>query len=140
MTIRRPGPGEIRDAGAELGLTLSEADAESFLGLMQGLFDSYDIVDTMVEPLPETCYPRTPGRRPEPSENPYGAWAVLSTIRGAIGVLARLRPPARGARIAGFGQRFDHPIDDVVAVEETLHEAQEALGIGLGKGQAKLRT
>ncbi|MEO1680428.1 MAG: amidase [Pseudomonadota bacterium] len=83
MTIRRPGPGEIREAGAELGLSLSEADAESFLGLMQGLFDSYDIVDQMVEPLPEVRYPRTPGHRPEPSENPYGAWAVLSTIQGA---------------------------------------------------------
>ncbi|MEM6973145.1 MAG: amidase [Pseudomonadota bacterium] len=83
MTIRRPGPDEIRTAGAELGLTLSEADATSFLGLMQGLFDSYDIVDAMVEPLPEVRYPRTPGHRPEPADNPYGAWAVLSTIKGA---------------------------------------------------------
>ncbi|MEL6210316.1 MAG: amidase, partial [Pseudomonadota bacterium] len=83
MTIRRPGPGEIREAGAELGLSLSEADAESFLGLMQGLFDSYDIVDAMVEQLPEVRYPRTPGHRPEPSENPYGAWAVRSIIQGA---------------------------------------------------------
>ncbi|MEM7500159.1 MAG: amidase, partial [Pseudomonadota bacterium] len=83
MTIRRPGPGEILAAGAELGLSLSAADARSFLGLMQGLFDSYDIVDAMVEPMPEVRYPRTPGRRPEPDDNPYGAWAVLSTIRGA---------------------------------------------------------
>ncbi|MEM1384124.1 MAG: amidase [Pseudomonadota bacterium] len=83
MTIRRPGPGEIRAAGAEIGLTLSEADATSFLGLMQGLFDSYDIVDAMVETLPEVRYPRTPGLRPLAEDNPYGAWAVLSTIRGA---------------------------------------------------------
>ncbi|MEM7527642.1 MAG: amidase [Pseudomonadota bacterium] len=83
MTIRRPNATEIREAGAELGLTLSPADAESFLGLMQGLFDSYDIVDAMVEPLPEVRYPRTPGHRPLPEDNPYGAWAVKSTIRGA---------------------------------------------------------
>ncbi len=83
MTIRRPGADELRAVGRELGLALSEADAESFRGLMQGLFDSYDIVDAMTEPLPETKYPRTPGRRPDPEENPFGAWAALGTIRGA---------------------------------------------------------
>ncbi|MEM9783168.1 MAG: amidase [Pseudomonadota bacterium] len=94
MTIRRPTAGEVREAGAELGLTLSPADAESFLGLMQGLFDSYDIVDTLVEPLPEVRYPRTPGHRPEPDDNPYGAWAVRSTIKGAT------RGPLLGKTVA----------------------------------------
>ncbi|MEO1722125.1 MAG: amidase [Pseudomonadota bacterium] len=94
MSIRRPTAHEVREAGAELGLTLSPADAESFLGLMQGLFDSYDIVDEMVEPLPEVRYPRTPGHRPEPADNPFGAWAVLSTIRGAT------RGPLMGKTVA----------------------------------------
>ncbi|WP_226580580.1 amidase [Acuticoccus sediminis] len=83
MAIQRPDAGAIAAVGAELGLSLSPADAASFLGLMQGLFDAYDVVDHMAEPLPPVRYSRTPGRRPAPEENPYGAWAVLSEIRGA---------------------------------------------------------
>ena len=64
MAIRRPSASDLRQSGQELGLNLSDADAQSFLGLMQGLFDAYDVVDDMVEPLPEVKYPRTPGTRP----------------------------------------------------------------------------
>ncbi|MEM6488125.1 MAG: amidase [Pseudomonadota bacterium] len=83
MTIRRPDAAEIAAAGAELGLTLDDAAAESFLGMMQGLFDSYDIVDAMADPLPPVRYPRAPARRPDPADNPYGAWAARGLIRGA---------------------------------------------------------
>lgn len=83
MPIKRPDVKELQQAGSELGLSLSEDDSASFLGLMQGLFDAYDAVDTMVEPLPEVKYPRTPGKRPERNDNPYGAWAVKTTIKGA---------------------------------------------------------
>jgi amidase len=83
VTIRRPDAAELRAAGRELGLDLSDADARSFLGLMQGLFDSYDLVDGMADELPEARYPRAPGRRPDPEDNPFGAWACLGTIRGA---------------------------------------------------------
>lgn len=83
MSIRRPDAKELQRAGGELGLTLSDQDSESFLGLMQGLFDAYDAVDGMAEPLPEVKYPRTPGRRPGPEDNPFRAWAVKTTIKGA---------------------------------------------------------
>ena len=83
MAIRRPSASDLQEAGRELGLALSETDAQSFLGLMQGLFEAYDAVDEMVEPLPEVKYPRTPGARPAAAENPFGAWAVKTTIKGA---------------------------------------------------------
>jgi amidase len=70
-------------ASRELGLHLSQADVESFHGLMQEQLDAYDLVDEMVAPLPEVVYPRTPGVRPEPENNPFGAWAVKTHIRGA---------------------------------------------------------
>ncbi len=85
MPIKRPSPAQLRETGAELGMTLTEADAESFLGLMGGLFDAYDAVDTMVEPMPEVKYPRTPGHRPGANENPLGAWYVKTSIKGASG-------------------------------------------------------
>ena len=83
MAIRRPSASDLRQSGQELGLNLSDADAQSFLGLMQGLFDAYDVVDDMVEPLPEVKYPRTPGTRPGSGDNPFGAWAVKTKIEGA---------------------------------------------------------
>ncbi|UOM35189.1 amidase [Acuticoccus sp. I52.16.1] len=83
MAIQRPDAGAVAEAGAELGLNLSPADAASFHGLMQGLFDAYEQVAAMAEPLPPVRYPRTPGRRPAPADNPYGAWATLSEIKGA---------------------------------------------------------
>jgi amidase len=83
MTVRRPNVGELQQAARELGLNLSDADAASFHGLMQGQLDAYDLVDDMVAPLPEVKYPRTPGVRPQPEDNPYGAWAVKTRIQGA---------------------------------------------------------
>jgi amidase len=83
MTVRRPNVGELQQAARELGLNLSDADAVSFHGLMQGQLDAYDLVDDMVAPLPEVKYPRTAGGRPQPEDNPYGAWAVKSRIQGA---------------------------------------------------------
>ena len=70
MTVRRPNPAEIKEAAAELGFGFSDEDAESFRGLMEGLFDRYDVVNGLVEPLPEVKYPRTPGYRPLLEENP----------------------------------------------------------------------
>ncbi len=83
MAIRRPTVADIQATGRELGLTLSEEAAESFLGLMAGLIQNYDRVDRMVETLPPVRYPRTPGTRPEGADNPHNAWAVKSRIRGA---------------------------------------------------------
>lgn len=83
MAVRRPSKDELLQASRELGLHLSPADLASFHALMQGQLDAYDLVDEMVAPLPEVGYPRTPGVRPEPQDNPFGAWAVKTHIRGA---------------------------------------------------------
>jgi amidase len=83
MAVRRPNVKELQQAARELGLNLSDADAVSFHGLMQGQLDAYDLVDDMVAPLPEVKYPRAPGVRPGPDDNPYGAWAVKTRIQGA---------------------------------------------------------
>ena len=99
MAVRRPSAKELQQAGRELGLSFSEADAESFRGLMQGLLDAYDVVDGMVEQLPEVKYPRTPGVRPQPEDNPYGAWAVKTRIQGARrGKLTGKRVAIKAAR------------------------------------------
>lgn len=81
--IDRPDTEGVRAAGAELGLNLSSEDSASFLGLMSGLFEAYDLVDSMDSPLPEVHYDRTLGVRPAPEDNPYNAWVVKTEIKGA---------------------------------------------------------
>ncbi|MCV3271899.1 amidase [Roseobacter sinensis] len=81
--IDRPEVNDVQAAGAELGLTLSAEDSASFLGLMGGLFDAYDVVDDMKSPLPPVSYDRAPGVRPDPADNPFNAWIVKTEIKGA---------------------------------------------------------
>jgi amidase len=52
--------------------------------------DSYDRIDQLVEPTleePPNKYPRAGGHRPEPEENPLGAWYYRCSIKGAPGGL-----------------------------------------------------
>ncbi|WP_299738697.1 amidase [uncultured Roseobacter sp.] len=81
--IDRPNASDVRAAGAELGLALSAEDSASFLGLMGGLFEAYDLVDEMESPLPPVTYDRSPGVRPDPADNPFNAWVVKTEIKGA---------------------------------------------------------
>jgi len=49
----------------------------------------YSRVDELVEPTLPVKYPRTPGFRPQPEDNPYNAWYWRTEIKGtASGLLA----------------------------------------------------
>ena len=61
---------------------------------LAGTLTSYARVDEMVEPKPAVRYPRHPGYRPGPVENPFNAWYWKTDIKGAED------GPLRGKRIA----------------------------------------
>lgn len=89
MPIQAPSADHVMEIAASFGMDLTEDDAKSFAGLLNGLKASYDRLDRMVEPKPEVKYARTTGAQPKAEENPYDAWAWKSTIKGASkGVLA----------------------------------------------------
>lgn len=81
--IKRPEIGDVQDVGSELGMTLSQQDGASFLGLMEGLFEAYDLVEDMESPVAEVAYPRDAGIRPARENNPFNAWAIQARIEGA---------------------------------------------------------
>ena len=83
MPVTRPTVAQVRALADDLGFTLSDADAQSFLGLMAGSFAAYDAVAAMPDHVPAVRYPRTPGYRPEGAENRYNAWYVKTTVKGA---------------------------------------------------------
>ena len=81
--VKLPTPRQLQEISVSYNLDLSDGDLESFLGLMKGVLASYDRLDQLVEPAPEVRYPRADGYRPEPEDNPLGAWYYRCSIKGA---------------------------------------------------------
>ena len=85
MSVPALTPEQLLEAADTVGLSLSDADVASYLGLMQPYVDAYNLVDQMPDHLPVVKYPRTPGRFPSPAENPRNAWYVKTSVKGAAG-------------------------------------------------------
>ena len=85
MPVQMPTAEQLRDVADEIGLSLSEDDVQSFLGLIAGSIDAYNVVDGLPDNLPRVRYPRVPGYRPEGDENKYNAWYYKTRIQGAAG-------------------------------------------------------
>ncbi|MET0876801.1 MAG: amidase [Tardiphaga sp.] len=83
MSVSLPTPDQLRDVAEQCGLALTDADVASFRGLMQGTVDAYNVVAAMPDEVPVVRYPRTPGYRPAPEDNPRNAWYRKSTVKGA---------------------------------------------------------
>ncbi len=84
LTVKTPTLDEMRDVASELGFAnMSDGDLQLHLKMLEGGFQAYNLVDQMPDEMPEVRYPRTPGRRPLPADNPYGAWYVKGAITGA---------------------------------------------------------
>ncbi|MGY8663841.1 amidase [Bradyrhizobium sp. UFLA05-109] len=85
MSVSLPTPLQLRSVAEQCGLSLTDEDVASFRSLMQGSLDAYNLVAAMPDELPVVKYPRTPGYRPSPSENPRNAWYRKTNIQGAAG-------------------------------------------------------
>jgi amidase len=83
VSVALPTPDQLRAVAEHCGLALSDYDVASFRGLMQGSVDAYNVVANMPDEVPVVTYPRTPGYRPGPDENPRNAWYRKSTVKGA---------------------------------------------------------
>lgn len=83
MKIEVPSAEELKSVAKECGLNLSEADVDSFRGLMSGHIDSYNLIDSLDDYLPEVRYARSTWKRPEPGSDPHNAWCVKTRIEGA---------------------------------------------------------
>ncbi len=94
IIVKTPTLDEIEYIASQFGLDLSPEDLVSFQGLMAGPMASYQRLQELVEPKLPVKYPRTPGYRPERSEDPLNAWYYKTSIKGAE------RGPLRGKRIA----------------------------------------
>jgi len=83
MSIKRPNAEDVAELAASLHMNMSVEEAGEYLALMGGMFDAYDVIDELPNPLPPVKYPRTPGYKPAPEDNKYGAWAIKTEVKGA---------------------------------------------------------
>ncbi len=83
MAVQMPSPAQMHDVARRCGLSLSDADLESFRSLFAGYVAAYNLVDAMPDEVPTVKYPRTPGYRPAAEENPRNAWYRKTSIKGA---------------------------------------------------------
>lgn len=83
MSIKRPTAEDVAELAASLHMNMTVEEAGSYLALMGGMFDAYDVIDELPNPLPPVKYPRMPGSKPMPKDNKYGAWAIKTEVKGA---------------------------------------------------------
>ena len=83
MPVKQPTIDELARIAGAYGLSPTREDLESFSGLIAPLLESYARLDQLPEPTLPVKYPRSPGYRPGPEDNPLGAWYWRSEIRGA---------------------------------------------------------
>lgn len=81
--VNLPNVSQVLDIADDFGLELTQEDAESYCTLLQGAVKSYRRIDEMVEYRPPVKYPRSPGYRPAPEDNPCNGWYWKSRIEGA---------------------------------------------------------
>jgi amidase len=83
MSVRRPTISELDAIAASYNLTFTSEELALMGALADATMASYDRLDQLTEPSLPVHYPRTPGYRPAPEENPLNAWYWRSEIRGA---------------------------------------------------------
>jgi amidase len=83
MSVARPTLEQMVDLVESLGMTMTRERVAEFLSLMEGNFVAYDLVDQTPDYIPTVKYPRTPGYRPDATENSLNAWYVKTEIEGA---------------------------------------------------------
>jgi amidase len=81
--IHEPTDDDLRRLATSLHLDLTDAELEVFGEIVRGSLAACRRIDELPDVVVPVKYPRLPGRRPEPFENPVGGWAWLCDIRGA---------------------------------------------------------
>lgn len=83
MAVKHPSVEDLACIAPAYHLSLTHQDLESFRAFMTSTLLSYARLDQLTEPTLPVQYPRRPGYRPQPQDNPLGAWYWRCEITGA---------------------------------------------------------
>ncbi|XP_078678542.1 urethanase-like isoform X3 [Branchiostoma floridae x Branchiostoma belcheri] len=81
--VHTPSLQQLSQSAAKFNLDMDEAELKQYQDVIKESLVSYQRVAEMTEPIPAVKWPRTPGRRPEPEDNPHNAWYWRTEITGA---------------------------------------------------------
>lgn len=88
-TVKAPTLAQLGTVAEELGFTFAPEDLAAHREALLPNIAAYNLIDQLADEAPPVAYPRRPGRRPLPEENPHGAWYVRTEVTGAAsGALA----------------------------------------------------
>ena len=89
-----PSIRQILEVAESFGYDIDEQQAESYRNLMKGAMNTYKRLEELPEFRLPVKYPRTPGHRPRPEDNPLNGWYIRCEIKGAA------RGPLKGYDVA----------------------------------------
>src|SRR3954462_5129722 len=133
--LRPPTVDDLRRAAAYDGFELGP-EAEAFAGFAAGLLRLLDEVEDLPELQLPVRYPRDPGRRPTPEEDPVNAFVRICEIRGSeSGALAGKRVAVKDSIAVAGGPLTNGsrtlswtPASDAVVVERILDAGGTIVG------------
>ncbi|XP_070558611.1 amidase-like [Ptychodera flava] len=81
--VRVPTVDKLAKLARKFNLDTTADELQQYRDFMASACKSFDVVDSLPEPLLPVKYPRTPGYRPRPEENKHNAWYWRCDIKGA---------------------------------------------------------
>jgi amidase len=135
--LRPPTPEDLVRAGQRDHLNLSLEECQDLAPFAADFVRAFDDIEELPDLQVAVRYPRTPGRRPSPEEDPVNAFVRVLDIRGApegplagrrIGIKDNIAvagvPVSNGSRTLSYT-----PVQDAVVIERIL----DAGGLIAGK-------
>lgn len=83
MAIHLPTAEQLKATAEKCGLSVSETELETYRAAIAPRVAAYRAVAEMADETPPVKYPRTPGYRPDRTEDPNNAWYRKTSIKGA---------------------------------------------------------
>ncbi len=100
MAVRPPGKDEIAAIATGFGMSLSGADLESIQPMVAGFLGSYDAVEELYQDIKPSAPTDRAFTRPEPADNPLGAWYVTLDLHKPSEPNGASEGPLEGYRLA----------------------------------------
>ena len=72
--VATPTLSELSEIAKRNNMQISDSDLIEYQDFMKESLKSITRIDRLAEPTLPVKYPRTPGYRPPPEENPHNAW------------------------------------------------------------------
>lgn len=83
MAVHAPTKEELKQTAAACGISFSDAELADYHAAITERLAAYTDVAQMADEVPAVTYPRTPGHRALPEENPHNAWYWKTSVKGA---------------------------------------------------------